>query len=98
MSDEELEEIRRKMRKKLLENGTGEKEEESFLGQNFEPEARQRLSNLKLIKPELVEQVEQSLTELIRSGRVTPPITDSQLKQLLIVIQSRKREQKVHYK
>lgn len=97
MDDEELEEIRRKMRKKLLEKEAGE-EEAVFLGQNLEPEARQRLSNLKLIKPELVRQVEQYLTELIRSERVIPPITDSQLKQLLLEIQSRKREQKIRYK
>ena len=97
MDDEELEEIRRKMRKKLLEKEAGE-EEAVFLGQNLEPEARQRLSNLKLIKPELVKQVEQYLTELIRLGRITPPITDSQLKQLLLIIQSEKHEQKIQYK
>jgi len=98
LDDEELEEIRRKMRKKLLEKEAGEEEEAVFLGQNLEPEARQRLSNLKLVKPELVKQVEQYLAELIRLGRITPPITDSQLKQLLLTIQSGKHEQKIQYK
>lgn len=97
MDDEELEEIRRKTRKKLFEKEAG-KEEAVFLGQNLEPEARQRLSNLRLIKPELVKQVEQYLAELIRLGRITPPITDSQLKQLLLTIQSKKHEQKIQYK
>ena len=47
------------------------------------PEARQRLANLKLIKPELVSQLEEQLIQLANSGRIRLPITDEELKQIL---------------
>ena len=47
------------------------------------PEARERLANLRLIKPELVAQLEEQLIQLASAGRIRTPITDDALKELL---------------
>ncbi|RLG09912.1 MAG: DNA-binding protein, partial [Thaumarchaeota archaeon] len=54
------------------------------------PEARQRLANLRLIKPELVAQLEEQLIQLANSGRVRLPITDDELKAILSKLTSRR--------
>lgn len=64
----------------------------ALLRATFTPEARQRLSNLKLVKPQLAQQLELTLIQLAQQGRVNVPITDGQLKIMLGKIQSGKRE------
>jgi len=54
------------------------------------PEARQRLANLRLVKPELVAQLEEQLIQLANSGRVPLPITDEMLKEILARITSKR--------
>ncbi|MEM2592828.1 MAG: DNA-binding protein, partial [Thermofilaceae archaeon] len=54
------------------------------------PEARQRLANLRLVKPELVAQLEEQLIQLANSGRVSLPITDEVLKEILARITSKR--------
>lgn len=54
------------------------------------PEARSRLSNLRVAKPEYVENLELQLIQLVRAGRINPPITDKQLREVLRQIQRRK--------
>jgi programmed cell death protein 5 len=56
------------------------------------PEARGRLANLRLTKPELVDQIELQLIQLAQMGRVKSKITDDQLKQLLKSLVGQKRE------
>ena len=56
------------------------------------PEARGRLANLRLTKPELVEQIELQLIQLAQMGRVKSKITDDQLKHLLQNLVGQKRE------
>lgn len=56
------------------------------------PEARGRLANLRLTKPELVDQIELQLIQLAQMGRVKSKITDDQLKQLLKQLAGQKRE------
>ncbi len=55
------------------------------------PKARQRLANLKMVKQEFTEQLELQLIQLAQQGRVNIPIGDEQLKDLLIRLQSRRR-------
>lgn len=106
MSEEELEEIRR--RKLLgLQQKTAEEQKKTQMQQQLElqkqallrsiltPEARQRLTNLKMVKPEFTSQLELQLIQLIQQGKVPIPLTDEQLKQILIQIQARKREIKI---
>ena len=54
------------------------------------PEARQRLANLRLIRPELVAQLEEQLIQLANSGRIRLPITDEDLKAILSRLTSRR--------
>jgi programmed cell death protein 5 len=56
------------------------------------PEARSRLANLRLTKPEMVDQIELQLIQLAQMGRVKSKITDDQLKQLLKNLVGQKRE------
>jgi programmed cell death protein 5 len=63
-----------------------------LLRQILSPEARQRMTNLKMVKPEFIEQLELQLIQLAQTGRVSLPMSDAQLKQILIQLQSRKRD------
>jgi programmed cell death protein 5 len=58
----------------------------------FTTEARQRLANLKLVRPQLADQLELSLIQLAQQGRINTPITDEQLKVVLGRVQANKRE------
>ena len=88
--DAELEEIKRRkmleLQRKIEEEKRRREQIDAILRQILTPEARARLANLRLVKPELVEIVEQQLITLARSGRVRIPITDEFLKRLLAQI------------
>jgi programmed cell death protein 5 len=105
MSDEELEEIRRR---KLLAMQRHENEQkqsqaerqleaqkQALLRQILSPEARQRLTNLHMVKPQFTEQLELQLIQLAQTGKLPIPLSDVRLKQILIQLQSRKRETKI---
>ncbi|MEM0026635.1 MAG: DNA-binding protein [Ignisphaera sp.] len=55
------------------------------------PEARERLSNIKLVRPEIAKAVEDRLIALAVQGRITQPITDEELKNILAEIYERTR-------
>jgi programmed cell death protein 5 len=102
MSDEELQALRRKKLQKLqraqqeeqeqTEQEQIEQQKQNLLRQLLTPEARQRLTNLKMIKPEFTEQLELQIIQLAQTGKLPIPLTDKQLKQILIQLQPRKRE------
>lgn len=62
------------------------------------PEARSRLANLRLTKPEFVDQIELQLIQLAQMGRVQSKITDEQLKELLRKLSGQKREINITWK
>ena len=62
------------------------------------PEARSRLANLRLTKPEFVVQIELQLIQLAQMGRVSSKITDEQLKGLLRKLAGQKREINITWK
>jgi programmed cell death protein 5 len=72
-----------------------EAQKQALLKQILSPEARQRLTNLKMVKPEFIDQLELQLIQLAQTGKVPLPLSDAQLKQILIQLQSRKRETKI---
>src|SRR4030042_5304081 len=72
-----------------------EQQKQALLAKILSPEARQRLNNLKMVKREFTEQIELQLIEMAQSGRLPIPLSDVQLKQILIQLQSRKRETKI---
>ncbi|MHC1570415.1 MAG: DNA-binding protein [Methermicoccaceae archaeon] len=69
-----------------------EAQKQTVLRTILTPEARERLSTLKLARPELVAQLEAHLVMLAQSGRVRSKLTDEQIKALLLQLQPKKRE------
>ena len=75
-----------------------EAEKENLLRTMLSPEARQRLTNLKMVKPEFTEQLEMQLIQLAQQGKIPVPLPDAQLRQILVQLQSRKREPTIRRK
>ena len=61
----------------------------------LDPQARQRLMNIRLVKPDLAMAVENYLINAASSGRINRPLTDEELKQLLLKIQQPKKDFKI---
>ncbi|SCG86275.1 DNA-binding protein [Methanobacterium congolense] len=59
------------------------------------PEARSRLANIRLTKPEFVDQIELQLIQLAQMGRIKSQISDDELKVLLTKLAGQKREIKI---
>lgn len=73
-----------------------QRRKETVLRRILTSKARQRLANLKIIRPESTEQLELQLIQIAQSGRVRLPITDEALKRILIQLQSeQKRETRI---
>ncbi len=67
----------------------------ALIAQILTTEARSRLANLKLTKPELVNQIEIQLIQSAQAGSLRGKVTDEQLKVLLRQIAGQKREIKI---
>jgi programmed cell death protein 5 len=55
-------------------------------------QARNRLSNIKLARPDFAAQIENLLIQLASSGQLAQKIDDKQLKEMLLKIQKKKRD------
>lgn len=102
--DEELEEIKRR---KLLElqrrlqmeeelkrrRQEEEAKREALLRSILTSEARERLANVKLVRPELARIVEDNIIALVQSGQLTPPVDEDTVKKLLALIYERTRRE-----
>jgi len=71
-------------------------QKEQILKQILSPEARMRLNNIKMVKPELSDLVEQYLIGMASQGKMDSQISDEQLKQILLSIQQPKRDFKIN--
>ncbi len=71
-------------------------QKEIILKQIISSEARLRLNNVKMVKPDVANTVENYLINLASQGKIKPPVSDDQLKQILISIQQPKREFKIN--
>jgi programmed cell death protein 5 len=58
-------------------------------------EARERLTNIRMVKPDISKIIEDNIIRLASTGKLSPPITDEYIKQLLLSIQKPKREFKI---
>lgn len=67
-------------------------QKEGILKQVLSGEARLRLNNIKMVKPDLANLVEQYLIGMASQGKIRSPLTDDQLKQILLSIQQPKRD------
>ena len=72
-----------------------EAQKKQILAQIMTPEARNRLGNLKLTKPDLVNNIELQLIQSAQAGSLRGKVTDDQLKVLLRQIAGQKREIKI---
>ncbi len=106
--DEELEAIKRKKlleyqrkleeAKRLEEQRRAEEaRRQEILRRILTPKARERLANLKIVKPELVENLEVQLIQLASTGNVPLPIDDDTLKRILARLTATRREVKIKF-
>ena len=102
MSDDQLDQIRKRKLQSMQQRANDEQrqtqeqqieaQKNALLAKILTPEARQRLNNLKMVKQEFAEQIEMQLIEMAQTGKLPIPLSDAQLKGILIQLQSRKRE------
>ena len=103
MSEDELDALRKRRMLELQQRMVDEQQQaqaqqqlegqkQALLRRILTPEARSRLTNLKMVKPEFTQQLELQLIQLAQQGRINLPITDEQLKELLVRLQSGKRD------
>lgn len=62
----------------------------------LDQEARQRLMNIRMVKPELALSVENYLITAASTGKLNRALTDEELKQLLISLQQPKKQFKIN--
>jgi programmed cell death protein 5 len=104
-SDEELRKLRAKRMSEIqaqqqqeeLQRAQQEAElqKQELMRKVLTPEARLRLNNIKMVRPEFAQQVEIQLLQIAQTGRVRLPIDDSTLKKLLLQIQSRQSKRDI---
>jgi programmed cell death protein 5 len=103
-SDEELELLKRRKleqmmleaeerRKKAEEEAAREAQRQAILRAILTPEARERLANVKLVRPELARAVEDYLISLYSSGQLRGVIDDDTLRDILAEIDIRTRRE-----
>ncbi len=112
MSDEELDELRRRKMAELQQQAMVEEQASqasqeteiraqraAILRQILSPEARSRLSNLRMVKPEFAQQLENELIRLASANRLPEvPVTDNTLKTMLAQLRGRQRDTKIQFK
>ena len=67
-------------------------QKEMMLKQVLSSDARLRLNNVRMVKPDLADLVENYILNLTTQGKITGQISDEQLKQILSSTQQPKRD------
>jgi programmed cell death protein 5 len=71
-------------------------QKEMMLKQVLSGDARLRLNNVRMVKPDLAELVENYILNLSVQGKISGQISDEQLKQILSSAQQPKRDFKIN--
>jgi len=85
--------VEEKMREEAIE-----RQIRLILQRILEPEARERLANVRIAKPDLAKQAELLLIQLYQAGRIQHKITEAQLITLLKALSSGKKDWKIKRK
>jgi len=104
--DEELEELRRRklaqLQQQAAQQEIAQAQQKEFETQKYQimrkilsQEGRQRLENIRMVKPEFAEQIELQLIQLAQSGRLRGQLSDAAFKKLLEQIADKKKEFKI---
>ena len=67
-------------------------QKEIMLKQVLSADARLRLNNVRMVKPDLADLVENYILNLSVQGKISGQISDDQLKQILLSVQQPKRD------
>lgn len=81
-----------------LERQQFEIQKRAILRRILTHEARSRLTNIKMVKPEYAEQIELQLIQLAQTGKLRGQITEEQLKKMLLQIEGKRREIRIRRK
>ena len=103
MDDSELDALRQKRMAELQQNSQQqaaaqeqrqqiEAQKQAILRQIMQPDARDRLANVKIANPELANSVEMQLIQLAQTGRLQDMVTDAMLRNILRQVAPQKRE------
>ena len=65
---------------------------EAALRMALTSEARQRLANVRMVRPDLANSIEEYIIQLASSGKLRTAVDDEQVKQMLAQLQGRKRD------
>ncbi len=68
---------------------------EGILRMALTSEARQRLANVKMVRPDLAASIEEYVIQLASAGKLKRAVGDDEVKQMLASLQERKREIKI---
>ncbi len=105
-SDEELQRLRERRMLELqaqqhqaeelqVAQQDAEARKQALMRKVLTPEARQRLTNIKMVRSEYASQLEMQLIQVAQSGRVALPITDKMLKKLLAQVISQQNQRDI---
>jgi programmed cell death protein 5 len=105
-SDEELERLKaRRIAELQAQQQQGEEarraqaeedaQKQALMRRILTPEARQRLANIRMVRPDFAEQLELQLVQLAQAGRVQLPINDELLKRLLSQLEGQQRKRDI---
>lgn len=103
MADDELEELRRRKLAELQNQAAAQEQQEAQRAQVeaqkanvlrviLTPEARERLTRVKLAYPDVAESLENQLIVLYQQGRIRGQVDDALLKQFLARVAPKKRD------
>ena len=68
---------------------------EGILRMALTSDARERIANVKMVRPDLAASIEEYIIQLASSGRLRKAVDDEQVKQMLASLQEKKREIKI---
>jgi programmed cell death protein 5 len=94
---DDLEEIRRRKLQEYQKRQASAPEEamERLLQQILEPEARERLTRIRMSRPDFADLVVRQLVALARAGRLPRRLTDAELRQVLAQLQPSDRDSSI---